>query len=567
MKAKVVCNELPFPQDVFLQKAKELSEKVFLFQPSFQSPQGLAKNETILKKITWAEAADEVLRVAHALKALSLAPRSHVAILSKNCAHWILADLAIWLAGYVSVPLYPNLTTETAKVIFEHSDVKAVFLGKLDKSAVMTAAIPANVQRISFPDVNDEQSLKWEDLVKSHSPLSDIEIQNAKSNIKDVATIVYTSGTTGKPKGVMHSFESFSFAALNGVNHLNLGPHDRMFSYLPLAHVAERLLVEGFALYSGASVYFAGSLDQFSQNLKEAKPTVFLAVPRIWLKFQQGILSKFSQSKLNVLLSLPIVSHFVKNKVKKSLGLDQVTLPVTGAAPVSKELLDWFAKLGIEIQEAYGMTENLAYSHAQLAKKIKLGSVGQPMLGVSVKINSHGEFLVKSLSNMLGYYKDPEQTAAAFEEGYLKTGDMGEIDDKGYLSLTGRVKDLFKTAKGKYVAPNPIELKLSNSSYVSQVCVVGQGLSQPLAIAILSPGLSSKDKESAKIELEKFLKEINSTLDPHERLSKIVFVDDAWSVENEFLTPTLKIKRNRIEQKYESSFENWENQRDRVIMS
>jgi long-subunit acyl-CoA synthetase (AMP-forming) len=504
--------------------------------------------------------------MASALLSMNLAPRSHIAILSKNCAHWILADLAIWLAGHVSVPLYPNLTTETAKVIFEHSDVKAVFIGKLDKAATMIAAIPDNVSRISFPDVNDEQSLKWNDLVEAHQPISESEIQSSKPNLKDVATIVYTSGTTGKPKGVVHSFEALSFAALNGVNHLNLGSHDRMFSYLPLAHVAERLLVEGFALYSGASVYFAGSLDQFSQNLKEARPTVFLAVPRIWLKLQQGILSKFSQAKLNFLLSLPLVSLFVKSKVQKSLGLDHVTLPVTGAAPVSRELLEWFAKLGIEIQEAYGMTENLAYSHAQLAKKIKLGSVGQPMLGVDVKINPQGEVLVKSLANMLGYYKDPEQTAAAFEEGFLKTGDMGKVDDKGYLSLTGRVKDLFKTGKGKYVAPNPIEMKLSNSPYVSQVCVVGQGLSQPLAIAILTPGISQKNKAEVKGDLERFLKELNSTLDPHERLSKIVFVDDSWSVENEFLTPTLKIKRNRIEQKYESSFESWENQRDRIIM-
>jgi long-subunit acyl-CoA synthetase (AMP-forming) len=557
MKAKVVLNELPFPQDVFLQKAKELSNKVFLIQTTTQNH---------LRKITWAEAADEALRMASALLSMNLAPRSHIAILSKNCAHWILADLAIWLAGHVSVPLYPNLTTETAKVIFEHSDVKAVFIGKLDKAATMIAAIPDNVSRISFPDVNDEQSLKWNDLVEAHQPISESDIQDSKPNLKDIATIVYTSGTTGKPKGVMHSYEAFSFAALNGVNHLNLGSHDRMFSYLPLAHVAERLLVEGFALYSGASVYFAGSLDQFSQNIKDAKPTVFLAVPRIWLKLQQGILSKFSQAKLNFLLSLPLVSFFVKSKVQKSLGLDHVTLPVTGAAPVSRELLEWFAKLGIEIQEAYGMTENLAYSHAQLAKKIKLGSVGQPMLGVDVKINPQGEVLVKSLSNMLGYYKDPEQTAAAFEEGFLKTGDMGKVDDKGYLSLTGRVKDLFKTGKGKYVAPNPIEMKLSNSPYVSQVCVVGQGLSQPLAIAILTPGISQKNKAEVKGDLERFLKELNSTLDPHERLSKIVFVDDSWSVENEFLTPTLKIKRNRIEQKYESSFESWENQRDRIIM-
>ena len=557
MKAKVVSSELPFPQDVFLQKAKELSSKVFLLQRTSQNQ---------LRKVTWAEASDEVLRMACALKKMNLEPRSHVAILSKNCAHWILADFAIWLAGHVSVPLYPNLTTETAKAIFDHSDVKAVFLGKLDKAATMIAAIPEKVARISFPDVEDGKSLKWDDLVKAHSPLSESEIQVSKPNLKDVATIVYTSGTTGKPKGVMHSFEAFSFAALNGVNHLNLGSHDRMFSYLPLAHVAERLLVEGFTLYSGASVYFAGGLDQFSQNMKEARPTVFLAVPRIWAKLQQGILSKFSQEKLNLLLSLPGVSFFLKKKIQKSLGLDQVTLPVTGAAPVSRDLLEWFAKLGIEIQEAYGMTENLAYSHAQIAKKIKLGSVGQPMLGVDVKISSQGEVLVKSLANMLGYYKDSEQTASAFEEGYLKTGDMGEIDEAGYLYLTGRVKDLFKTAKGKYVAPNPIELKLSNSPYVSQVCVVGQGLSQPLAIAILSSGLSQKSKQEAKEELEKFLKEINSTLDPHERLSKLVFVEDAWSVENEFLTPTLKIKRNRVEQKYESSFASWENQRDRIIM-
>jgi long-chain acyl-CoA synthetase len=502
---------------------------------------------------TWSETATEVRKMAAYLKSLDLEPKSKIAILSKNCAHWIMTDLAIMMAGHVSVPLYPNLKAESIKQILEHSEAKLVFVGKLDDFEQMRPGIPKDMTCIAYPFYSEEGYPVWDDLVKDVKPMT----ENVVREPQDLATIIYTSGTTGMPKGVMHKFYNFSFATSNAVPLLGLAEKERFFSYLPLCHIAERLLVEMGSLYSGGMVSFAESLDTFAQNLADTKPTAFLGVPRIWTKFQQGILAKLPQKKLNVLLSIPLVSSLIKKKVKAGLGLQEARNVFTGAAPTPVSTLKWFERLGIPIQEAYAMTENCCYSHVTLNDGIQFGFVGKALPHCEVKLSEEKEILIKHVALMDGYYKEEKQTQETIKDGWLHTGDEGHIDAKGYLKITGRVKDLFKTSKAKYVAPAPIEMKLSANKNIEQVCVVGTGLPQPIALITLSEYGKSRPADDVHASLEKTLHIVNPKFESHERLKKIVVLDKEWTIENNLLTPSMKIKRNEVDRLYQDNYTTW----------
>lgn len=508
---------------------------------------------------TWMETMLEVRKMANYLKRLNLAEKSKIGILSKNCAHWIMSDLAIMMSGHVSVPLYPNLSDETLKKILEHSETKVLFVGKLDNFKLMKRGIPTNIQCITYPFYSEEYP-KWNDLIKDVDPIQDNIIRDKM----DLATIIYTSGTTGDPKGVMHKFYNFSFATTNAVNALPL-KNETFFSYLPLCHIAERLLVQMGSIYTGGKISFAESLDSFTQNLSEASPTVFLGVPRIWTKFQQGILAKVPQSKLNILLNIPIVSFFIKNKIRKGLGLRRSNNIFTGAAPTPASLIRWFDRLGIVIQEAYAMTENTCYSHVSFKKKIKIGYVGQALPHCQVKLSEKNEILIKHNALMDGYYKDREQTERTIKSGWLYTGDEGEIDDEGFLQITGRVKDIFKTSKGKYVAPSPIEMKLSANKNIEQVCLVGDGIPQPIALILLSDKGKEHKKDDLISSLEESLDIINPKLDHHEKIHNIVVMSTEWTIANKLLTPTMKIKRNDIEKIYKNYYTKWYESSERIV--
>ncbi len=511
---------------------------------------------------TWKQTADEVRRMAAALKAMNLPQGSNIAMISKNCAHWMMCDLAIMMSGHVSVPLYPNLNGATIRQILEHSGSKLLFVGKLDDWQSMKPGVPDGIKCISFPFYEHKEYEQWKDIVAKNQPLK----ENVIRKPEELSTIIYTSGTTGMPKGVMHKFHNFSFAASNAMPYIGLDNTTKFFSYLPLSHIAERLLVEIGSIYTGGEVSFAETLEKFAKNLAEAKPTVFLGVPRIWTKFQQGILAKLPQQKLNVLMKIPIISSLVKKKIKTGLGLIEATNILTGAAPTPASLIEWFKTIGINIQEAYAMTENCCYSHVSLSNKIKIGFVGQPLPKCEVKLAENHEILTRHEALMEGYYKEPQMTKESFtEDGYLKTGDEGFIDAEGFLKITGRVKDIFKTAKGKYVAPSPIEMKISSSSDAEQVCVVGSHLAQPIALVILSESGKKKTKEEIENSLEELLNNINPTLDAHEQLEKMVILKGEWTVENEMLTPSLKIKRNLVEKKYSSNYEKWDREKGFVV--
>ena len=529
------------PLELLYKWEQEKTNEIYLSQPI----------DGIWHNWTWKEYGIEVRKMASYLKSLDLPNNSKIALFSKNCAHWMMTDLAIMMSGHVSVPLYPNLNAETLGKILKHSEAKLLFVGKLDNYADMKPGVPTDMQCITFP-FYAENYPRWDDLTKDVSPIQ----ENIIRDHQELATIIYTSGTTGDPKGVMHKFYNFSFATTNAVNSLHLD-NEVFFSYLPLCHIAERLLVQMGSIYSGGRVCFAESLDTFAENLAESSPTVFLGVPRIWTKFQQGILAKLPQKKLNVLLSIPIISTLIKKKIQKGLGLSKARNIFTGAAPTPVALINWFARLGINIQEAYAMTENTCYSHVSYSDKIRIGSVGQALPLCDVKLSVQNEILIKHDALMDGYYKDEDETNKTIIDGWLHTGDEGVIDADGFLKITGRVKDLFKTSKGKYVAPSPIEMKLSANKNIEQVCVVGTELPQPIAIIVLSERGKEKVEVDLIASLETTLEVVNPKLDSHEKIHNIIVVKEDWTVENKLLTPTMKIKRNAIEKLYKENYLSW----------
>jgi long-subunit acyl-CoA synthetase (AMP-forming) len=519
-----------------------------------------------LRELSFAAAMDEARRMATHLRGLALPAGSHIAIFAKNNAWWFLADLAIWMAGHVSVPLYPVLTPETIRQILVHGDVRLVFVGKLDGWDAMAPGVPAELPRIALPLAPKLDVPQWSELVAKSEPLK----EDVHRDPDDLATIIYTSGTTGTPKGVMHSFHSLC-SAQGYIDELGMRADDRMLSYLPLAHSLERTLVEMNAMLVGFHVFFAESLDSFVEDLKRARPTLFVSVPRLWQRFQAGVLAKMPAKKLARLLKIPIVRGLVRKRVLEALGLPEVRFAGSGSAPIPAELIAWYRALGLELLEGYGMTENSSYSHMSRPGEVRVGYVGRPQPGVEQKLSDDGEILVKSPGNMLGYYKDPELTKSVLDaDGFVHTGDLGSIDDKGRLKITGRMKELFKTSKGKYVAPAPIENELLLHEAIEAVCVTGADRPQPFAIAVLAEtarrGADDEAQRNALAEsLRAHVEQINRRLDQHEHLAKLVLVREPWTVENGMLTPSLKIRRAAIESRYADQVAGWHDERGLVV--
>jgi long-subunit acyl-CoA synthetase (AMP-forming) len=521
-----------------------------------------------VKDYTFKQMMDETRRIAAFLKSLNLPEKSNVALMSKNTAYWIMTDLAIWMAGHVSVPLYPTLNAETVAQILDHSESKLMFVGKLDTWDEMKKGVPGGLRCVAMPLSPKTDFEKWEDLLGKHPPMADSPVRPKG----DLATIIYTSGSTGVPKGVMHSFEAMGVSAFGIGRHLGVRQDDRMLSYLPLAHAFERFIVEANSLHYGFHVFFAESLETFVQDLQRARPTLFVSVPRLWLKFQAGVFAKMPPKKLDRLLKIPVVSKIVKKKILKGLGFDAVRFAGSGSAPIPPDVIQWYRDLGLELLEGYGMSENFSYSHVSYPGRARVGYVGEAYPEVQARISAEGEIQVKSPGNMLGYYKAPDLTKEMFtEDGFLKTGDQGEVDDKGRYKITGRVKDLFKTSKGKYVAPAPIENHLMTSEHVEQACCTGVAQPQPHGLLMLSESTRGRmkkndlSKDVVTKDLEKHLGWVNQQLPQHEQLDFFVVVKEPWLIENGFLTPTMKIKRATLEKHYGPKADGWYSTKQKVI--
>ncbi len=504
---------------------------------------------------TWGEVADEARRMVTALRHLGLVAGDKVALLSKNCAQWFIADLAMQMGQYVSVPIYPTANVDTIEYVLRHSEAKAIFVGKLDDWKSQEAGVPADLLRIAFPYDTMPASHQWDDLLEAHEPIPDSPVQAPDS----LLSLVYTSGSTGKPKGAMLSVERYAWSCEKLVETVSLSQADRGFSYLPLAHITERVYIYGGSLYGGATIAFPESLDTFIEDVKRCRPTVFISVPRLWAMFRIKIHEKLPQNKLELLLKIPLISGLIKRKLQKGLGLDQARVLGCGSAPVSPALLEWYLSIGLKVTEAWGMTENHAYSTINYPFRAdKIGTVGKAGIGVTIKISDEGEILCRCEGMMLGYYKDPEHSAEAIDaEGWLHTGDMGKLDKEGYLTITGRMKDVFKTAKGKYVAPVPIEGLLGQEPIIEQLCVIGYGMPQPIALVQLAESAMKGNREEVNARLEAARVRVNDQLESHAKIRGILVVKTPWNIENGVLTPTMKIKRHLLEQKYAQVGDRW----------
>lgn len=500
------------------------------------------------KDFSWVEVQQKMQQIAGALRHLGLKPGDKVAVLSKNCAEWFITDLALMHGGYISVPIYPTANADTIRYVLEHSEAKAIFIGKLDYWADQEAGVGGDILRLAMPYDTMPAQYRWNSLLELGQPLVDAPFATPDQTM----TLIYTSGSTGKPKGAILNFASYGWTCKAVVRDLKTDVDDRLISYLPLAHITERVAMEGSSFYSGSSVAFVESLDSFVADVQRARPTVFFSVPRLWSLFQQNIIEKIGYKKLNFLLKVPILNNIVKKKIHEGLGLEHCHLLGSGSAPIPPSLIAWYHKIGLNISEAWGMTENSAYSIINYPfDPAKIGTVGRAIEGCSIKQTESGELLVKSPGLMTGYYKQPEMTAACFDpDGYFHTGDLCEIDNDGCVTITGRVKDNFKTSKGKYVAPVPIERKLAQDPHIELLCVIGSGLPHPIALVQLSEGASLQPREEVRTSLKATLDSINPNLESHETIDAIIVVDEPWDVDNDVLTPTLKIKRHVLEKRF-----------------
>lgn len=540
--------------DYVLSHAEEHPDLVYLTQP-------LGGGR--VADTTWGQAVDQARRMAAHLRSRGFEPGARIAMLSKNCAHFIIAELAIWMAGGTTVAIFPTEKAETVRYVLEHSEASLLFVGKLDLWPQQQAGVPAGLPCIALPLAPPTDFETWDAIVARTPPLEG----RPQRGPDELAMLLYTSGSTGTPKGVMSSFAALTRAAEGIVadTRRRVGPGDsRMLSYLPLAHSYERSWVEAASFVDGRMhLYFAESLDTFIQDLQRARPTLFLSVPRLWLKFQQGVFSKMPPARLDRLLGIPILGRIVARKVLKGLGLDQVKQAGSGSAPIPADLIHWYRRLGLPLYEGYAMTEDNSFSHVSSSEFNEPGYVGVPLPGVEVRLDASGEILIKSPGQCSGYYKQPELTAASFtEDGFFRTGDLGERRADGMLKITGRAKEIFKTTKGKYVAPAPIENRLNAHPLIELSIVSGAGQPSAYAIVVLAEHLRPRVDDpavraQAQGELERLIDDANRELAGYEQLRMIVVAREPWTIENGQLTPTMKIKRSRIEAAVAPQVERW----------
>lgn len=538
---------LPPPNEMILKWAEERPNEVYLKQ--------IINRQFV--EFTYADVADKALKLVTALRNLGVQPGEKVALVSKNCAEWFICDLAMMLGDYVSVPIFPTAGADTIEYCVTHSESKALIGGKLDDPAATQQVIDSMPDLISIAlpyDTAPKCQYQFNEIIADVEPSA----ERPQHHDDKLMSLVYTSGTSGLPKGAMLTYGAFSWSVQQLINHIGIQENDRLFSYLPLAHITERVYIFGSSIMGGVTTAFPESLDTFIEDVKMHRPTLFISVPRLWTLFQQRIQDKLPQKKLNILLKIPFVNSLIKKKLADGLGLDQARVLGCGSAPVSPALLEWYRSVGLNITEAWGMTESFAYSTLNYPFRAdKIGSVGNAGPGIELKIADDDEIMVRGRGLFSGYYKNDIATQESFDaDGWLHTGDIGSIDADGYLTIQGRKKDTFKTSKGKFVAPVPIEKKLFEYSRVEMMCLIGLGLPGPILL-VVPHDFPNFDKERYAKTTRKVIDRMNQELESHEQIKGVLMIKDPWSIENGVLTPTLKIKRHVLEQKYHEIGHNW----------
>ena len=494
---------------------------------------------------TWAESQRQIRTIAAWQEAALSGPGVNVGILSRNRPHWFFADLGSISAGNVVIPMFTTLPSETAKYVMDFTEMQVLFLGETENWEQVESVLPEHIQIVTLPGVEVEREhLKWEDLVAEYAGKS----PSYQCKHDDLISIVFTSGTTGVPKGVMQTHDSTVVPINRFKDAFALPDRARYFSYLPLSHIAERQIVEGSSLIIGGVVFFNENLGTLLNDLPECRPHMMFGPPRVWEQIQQAIIGKFGSPEA-VEQALAADAQGVGKLIREQLGLDDVIYTLTAAAPTPPSLIHWYEQFGITLMEGFGQTEAMGIS-ANTHEDRRIGSIGRVVGEVEVRLSHEDELLVKCEGLSTGYYKMPEKTAETFVDGWVHTGDKARIDDDGYIYITGRVKDYFKTIQGKFVAPTPIENEFSKNDHTEQICLLGRGYSKTVMVCVLSEIAQQGDRDAIAAELQQQAERVNEGVDHHARIGAVVISTDPWSIENGMLTPTMKIRREQIEGRF-----------------
>ncbi len=492
----------------------------------------------------WGATVAEIDRVASWLE-LAFGQGERMALLSKNRAHWIMADLAVINSGNVAVPLFTTHAQATAEYILSFTEAKVLFLGETENWSSVKTVLPEGCLLVTLPGVAcDLPHKKWEELVAD----APSEQSKYEPHPDDIISLVFTSGTTGLPKGVIQTHATNLIPMRRCQYLFTQREQPRWFSYLPLSHIAERQIVEFSSVNTGGEIWFNESLETLARDLPRCRPHIFFGPPRVWEQLRQSVTAKFGGAEA-LAQALANDPAGVQTLVTTALGLDQVEYCLTAAAPTPPPLIQWWDDVGVRLCEGFGQTEAMGLIITDPADR-RIGSIGKPAGEVEVKIGDNDEMLIKAEGCTPGYYNRPEKTAELWQDGWLHTGDKVRIDQDGFIFITGRVKDYFKTIQGKFVAPPPIEGLFAENPHSEQQCLLGRGYSKTVMITVLNEPARQLPKEEIEAAAIATVESINAQIEKHARIGAVIFSQKPWTIENEILTPTMKIRREQIENKF-----------------
>ena len=551
---------------------------------------------------TWGTFAEQVRSAARALIALGFPRGGKVAILGFNRPEWVILDHAAMMAGGAPAGIYTTSSPDEVAYIVDHSEAQIVLVedaAQLAKIAARRGAMPQVRWIVLMRGATGAGGdvLSWDEFNAKADATAQAELDARLDALEphQLATLIYTSGTTGAPKGVMLSHGNLAYTSRLLLDAGGSTPLEEVtLSYLPLSHIAEQMTTIHMAATIGGTVYFAESLDKVAENLKEVRPTAFFGVPRIWEKFHAAMASRFAEvtgtrrrlldwargvcselharsdrgQPISALLRAryAVADRLVLRKIKAAVGFDRARVLSSGAAPIAPELLAFFASIDLPIREIYGQSEDSGPTSYNLVGKTRLGSVGPPMPGVEVRIAGDGEILVRGANVFLGYYKDPEATAEALHDGWLCTGDLGALDQDGFLTITGRKKEIIITAGGKNIAPRNIEAALKEAPIVGDAVVIGDRRKYLTALVTLdeaaarklAPGAAAAQLAGAteiRSAIQHQIDKVNESLARVEQIKKFAILARPFGIATGELTPTMKIKRKTITQMYQREIE------------
>jgi len=493
---------------------------------------------------SWGQAHEQISAIGAMLEQ-RFGQGEKMVVLSRNRAHWVLADLAIIASGNVTVSMFTTLPAATADYIFQLTEARVIFVGETSNWEQIVPVLPADILVVTLPGVElDYPHERWEDLLAQYAG----QAPAYQCQPDDMVSLVFTSGTTGMPKGVIQTHNSNLIPIRRFTDMFGISKNPRYFSYLPLSHIAERQIVEFSSIVLGGEIYFNESLDTLPRDLQRTRPHVFFGPPRIWEQLQQAVIGKFG-GKDALAAALAQDKEGIGKLVLEGLGLNEVEYCLTAAAPTPPALIHWWEDLGLTLMEGFGQTEAMGLilsSHEQR----RVGSIGKPIGEVEYKITEEGELAIRAEGCTPGYYKQEDKTAELIRDGWLHTGDKVRVDEDGFIYITGRVKDYFKTIQGKFVAPPPIEGAFAKNPHTEQQCLLGRGFSKTVMVAVLTEEARNAPAEEVESSVLDTIREINEEIEKHARIGAVILSREPWSIENEVLTPTLKMRREKVEERF-----------------